>query len=327
MHAYERPELRPAIEIIREASLLAQEVRQTMAVSAMRKDDRTPVTVADYAVQAVVARALGREGSPVPLVAEESGAALRKPESAELMKIVVDVVRRRVPDASSQTVMDWIDRGTSECGERFWTLDPIDGTKGFLRGDHYAIALALIERGNVIAGIIGCPTLDADPVRATKGTGCLAVAASGAGAWVAPLAGGAWRRLAVSSTTKPEDAVVLQSFEGQHMDTSQADRILQGLGVSRPSVRMDSLAKFVVLAAGSGDLLWRLPTPDRPDYKESIWDQAAGHVMVEEAGGKVSDIDGRPLDFSCGKKLRNNRGVLASNGTLHQRFLDAVKAG
>ena len=89
---------------------------------------------------------------------------------------------------------------------------------------------------------------------------------------------------------------------------------------------MDSQAKYAILAAGQGDLMLRLLSPDRPYYREKIWDQAAGSLVLEEAGGRISDLDGKALDFTTGRELKNNRGVLASNGKLHTAALQAIKA-
>jgi 3'(2'), 5'-bisphosphate nucleotidase len=88
---------------------------------------------------------------------------------------------------------------------------------------------------------------------------------------------------------------------------------------------MDSQAKYAVLAAGGADVLVRLMSPSRPDYKEMIWDQAAGSIVIEEAGGRVSDLDGRALDFSHGRRLERNRGILATNGRLHDTVLKALR--
>jgi len=87
---------------------------------------------------------------------------------------------------------------------------------------------------------------------------------------------------------------------------------------------MDSQAKYAVLAAGAGELLFRLLSAAKPDYRERIWDQAAGSIVVEEAGGKVTDLDGKTLDFSRGRTLAANRGVVASNGLLHDAALAAL---
>ncbi len=79
-----------------------------------------------------------------------------------------------------------------------------------------------------------------------------------------------------------------------------------------------------MLAAGGGEVLLRLLSPKRPDYKEKIWDQAAGSIVVEEAGGRVTDLDGNALDFTRGKSLERNRGICATNGLLHDRVLTAL---
>jgi 3'(2'), 5'-bisphosphate nucleotidase len=86
---------------------------------------------------------------------------------------------------------------------------------------------------------------------------------------------------------------------------------------------MDSQAKHVLLAAGTAELLLRFPP--HPGYHEAIWDQAAGSLLVQEAGGQVSDIEGRPLDFTTGRRLLRNKGLIASNGLLHEAAVDALR--
>jgi 3'(2'), 5'-bisphosphate nucleotidase len=103
------------------------------------------------------------------------------------------------------------------------------------------------------------------------------------------------------------------------------EALLSGLGINTPPLLMDSQAKYLTLAAGTGDLIFRLISPDRPDYREWIWDQAAGSLLVTEAGGRVSDLAGAGLDFSRGRRLVGNRGVLASNGRLHPAALQALQ--
>jgi 3'(2'), 5'-bisphosphate nucleotidase len=321
---YDDPEVRPVIEAIRQAGRLSRQIRDGL-VEAIKKADRSPVTVADFAVQCVIARFL-QSHSRLPLVAEEAGEFLRSAEAKPVLDLVTDYVRRQVPDAGAERIVEWIDRGTAEPSGRFWTLDPIDGTKGFLRGNHYAIALALIEEGAVTLGVIGCPTLDVrDPSR-IDAAGTLAIAARGRGAWRSSLDDPSqpWQRMEVSLTADLGEATVLQSLEAGHTDQSGLGAVMQRLGIQRPAIRMDSLGKYVVLAAGAGEVFCRVPTPDRPNYKEKIWDQAGGAILIAEAGGRVSDIDGKPLDFSTGRSLQHNRGVLATNGRLHEPFLAAL---
>lgn len=322
----ETPEATFACKAVRRATQLARQVQSEMVTPALTKGDRSPVTVADFAVQAVVAKLLNEALPEATLVGEEDAAELRTPAEAASLEQVTHFVKTIYPDTNSQQVCDWIDLGAAEPTSRFWTLDPIDGTKGFLRGGHYAVALALIVDGRVELGVLGCPHLTDGWKDEIGGPGSVIVAARGQGAWTAAIEGGEWTKLSVSDRSKSADARMLRSFESGHTNTGQMGELVESLGTTADPVLMDSQAKYAVLASGAGDLLMRLLSSKQPDYREKIWDQAAGSIVVEEAGGKVSDLEGRPLDFSHGRTLATNRGVLASNGQLHDAALAALKS-
>jgi 3'(2'), 5'-bisphosphate nucleotidase len=277
------------------------------------------VTVADFASQAVVGGMMQELFPQESLVAEESSRAL----SGDRLMQVVEAVRSLVPEATEDAARRWIDRGGEPEG-RFWTLDPLDGTKGFLRDGQYAVALALVVGGKVVVGAIACPKLGLPTCRSSPEEGSVAVAVRGEGAFAAPLGSDAFVRLRVSPRREAREARLLRSFEAEHTDVTKLDRIAALLSVREPPVRLDSQAKSLLLAAGEGELIFRLLSPRRPDYEERIWDQAAGAILVEEAGGRVTDLSGTPLDFSAGRTLARNLGILASNGLLHDAALDAV---
>jgi 3'(2'), 5'-bisphosphate nucleotidase len=88
---------------------------------------------------------------------------------------------------------------------------------------------------------------------------------------------------------------------------------------------MDSQAKYGIVARGEATIYLRVPSPSEKDYREKIWDHAAGSIIAEEAGGKVTDVLGRPLDFSCGAKMKKNQGVIVTNGILHDVVLEALR--
>lgn len=328
MMNWQDPEVSFALEVTRNATLLAGRVKAEMAQMNLTKGDLSPVTVGDFASQAYVAHALERVFANDLLVGEESAAALRAPEGAEMLGVITRFVAELAPGATEARVCDWIDRGNADGGARFWTLDPIDGTKGYLRGGQYAVALALIENGKVKLGALGCPHLGRDSRPGEDAQGAVFLARRGGGAWSLPLHADntAPERMTVSALDTPSRARMMRSFEDSHTNAAQVDAIAAELGIAVEPVRMDSQAKFAVLAAGGAELLLRLLSPSRPDYKEKIWDQAAGAVLLEEAGGQVTDLAGRPLDFSQGRMLLANTGVFASNGRLHQTGLDAIAA-
>ncbi len=325
------PEIKFAIQTASRGTQLVRQVQAELVTPALTKEDRSPVTVADFACQAFVAHLLA-EGFPEELlVAEESSSALQEPGAERNLALVTSFVQRAIAPApsrqiSAQQVCAWIDRGQTNQAGRFWTLDPIDGTKGFLRGDQYAIALALVQNGVVQIGALGCPNLVNADTPDLAGPGSLVIAVRGQGTWCAALNSlEDWRQLHVSKRSNPAEARLLRSFELGHTNVDQIGLFAQAMGTQAKPVLMDSQAKYAVLAAGTGDLLLRLLSASMPDYKEKIWDHAAGSLVLQEAGGLISDLDGKPLDFTTGRSLLHNRGVLASNGTLHAPALAALK--
>lgn len=322
------PEIKFALHAVQQATRLVSQIQAEMVSAALTKVDRSPVTVADFASQALVAYLLNGAFPGDPLVAEEDATALRAPEERATLERVAHFTSRFMADSSPDAICAWIDRGGSQPARRFWTLDPIDGTKGFLRGDQYAVALALIEAGQVQVGVLGCPNLTGAYQAAPGGGGSLVVAERMRGAWVRSLNGQqeAFEQLQVSDLKEPAQARLLRSFEPAHTNVDQIDLVAQALNTVADPVRMDSQAKYAVLAAGRGELYLRLLSPQKPQYREKIWDHAAGSLIVEEAGGWVTDLDGKPLDFTVGRMLAENRGILASNGHLHPAALEALRA-
>jgi 3'(2'), 5'-bisphosphate nucleotidase len=320
-------EVQFAVEAVRQAAQLVKMIQREMVTPALTKEDRSPVTIADYASQALVSHLLDTTFPADALVGEEDATALRQPGAEEALEQVTNFVRDAVHSADAQRVLSWIDRGGGKPASRFWTLDPIDGTKGFLRSDQYAVALALLVNGTVQVGVLGCPNLIDGWKPDFSGQGSLLIAVKGEGTWVMPMDGnlGNSVRLSVSTQSTSEQARILRSFESGHTNVDQIEKFAEILGIRAEPVRMDSQAKYAVLAAGQGELILRLLSPKAPDYREKIWDQAAGSLVVEEAGGKVTDLAGKPFDFTQGRVLANNRGVLASNGALHHSALESLR--
>lgn len=318
-----------ALRAVQQAASLAAEIQREMVSEALTKDDRSPVTVADFAAQAVVGYLLEKTFPGALLVGEEASAVLRSPDERSTLDKITAFMQRIIPGVGAEEVCDLIDRGVDEPGDNYWTLDPIDGTKGFLRRAQYATALAYVENGAVQLGALGCPNIRPDLREHIGGEGSLLIAQRGGGSWISTLNGkiskGNFSRLSVSDRSDPARARLMRSFESGHTNTTLIDEFQQELGGKADPVRMDSQVKYALLASGEGEIYLRLLSPDRLDYREKIWDQAAGSIVVEEAGGVVTDLDGKILDFSRGRTLKDNRGVCATNGILHEEALKALK--
>lgn len=335
---------------VQRATLLTKDVFHSHAKGTLNKSDASPVTIGDFGAQALIISALAHAFPNDEIVAEEEAKDLR--ENADLKATVWDLVKdARLSDDSAQktlggdvqsadAMLEIIDKGASKGGNsgRIWALDPIDGTKGFLRGGQYAVCLALMVDGDVKVGVLGCPNLPVDdsvPLTEdlganaddTEGKGVLFSAVLGQGATSRPLSKAGLqkeKKISMSNVTNLADATFCESVEAGHSSHGDQADIAKKLGITKASVRMDSQAKYGSIARGAGEVYLRLPV--KKDYQEKIWDHAAGDLIVREAGGEVTDVQGNRLDFGVGRTLAKNKGVVAAPKAVHKEVLDAVKS-
>ena len=227
--------------LVREANALVLAIYQS-AFAVNAKADASPVTEADVQAEALITTGLRRLAPDIPLVAEEAVAAAGC-----------------VPD----------------CGERFWLVDPLDGTREFVsRNGEFTVNVALIEHGEPVLGVVGVPV-----------QGRVYAGARGQGAWVEE--GGQGRRAIGCRTVPAAGATVVASRS--HGD----ERALQGFLAGRQVagiVQAGSSLKLCLIAAGEADLY--------PRHSRTMeWDIAAGHAVLSAAGGAVLDLDGLPLRY------------------------------
>ncbi|XP_038989453.1 SAL1 phosphatase-like [Phoenix dactylifera] len=337
--SYEK-ELAAAKKAASVAARLCQTVQKALVQSDVQsKSDKSPVTVADYGSQALVSLVLKTElpSESFSLVAEEDSGDLRKDGAQETLRRITELVNNTLSidgtyniTLSEEDVLVAIDSGKSEGGPngRHWVLDPIDGTKGFLRGDQYAIALALLDGGRVVLGVLACPNLPLtsiaipDEHSLQKQVGCLFSAKIGDGAFMQSLNGSSPTKIHVSAIENSEDASFFESFEAAHSMHDLSSVIAEKLGVRAPPVRIDSQAKYGALARGDGAIYLRFP---HKGYREKIWDHAAGYIVVTEAGGVATDAAGNNLDFSKGRYLDLDTGIIVTNKKLMPALLKAVQ--
>ncbi|KAG7665658.1 MET22 [[Candida] subhashii] len=353
-HPYAK-ELEIATLAVKRASLLTKGLSDSIqslqkSGNTITKDDKSPVTVGDFASQAIVNYAIGRNFPEDEIVGEEDSESLQAEDGAEISSKILQLIKDVQSETSSYNgklgqledinqVYESIDKGNSQGGSkgRFWALDPIDGTKGFLRGDQFAVCLALIEDGKVVLGVIGCPNLSETIIANDKHSGIvggLYSAIKGVGAYYTPLFTSQefipldkQKRISMTDNTTPETLKVVEGVEKGHSSHSTQAQIKEKLGfnpntVSQQTLNLDSQVKYCVLASGQADIYLRLPVSDT--YREKIWDHAAGNVLIYESGGQVGDITGKPLDFGTGRTL-NSKGVIAGNKQIFDKVINAVQ--
>ncbi|KAL7249528.1 hypothetical protein ACSBR1_011679 [Camellia fascicularis] len=365
-------ELDVAVRAVHLACFLCQRVQEglvsTNSDHVKSKDDDSPVTVADWSVQAMVSWMLSEYfGSQnVSIVAEEDVKTLSKGDSADLLDAVVSTVNECLAEAprfglkrpnktiGNSQVLEAISRCNSSGGPtgRHWALDPVDGTLGFVRGDQYAVALALIDNGRVVLGVLGCPNYPMRkewlnihhqhyrsmskslPSPHSWEEGCVMYASRGSDeAWMQPLIRGdekfEWPNFAklirVSSIDDPALATFCEPVEKTNSNHSFTAGLAHSVGLRKQPLRVHSMVKYAAIARGDAEIYMKFA---RAGYKEKIWDHAAGVLIVQEAGGVVTDAGGRPLDFSKGVYLEGlDRGIIACSGdALHDKIIGAIFA-
>ncbi len=233
-------------------------------VNVERKQDRSPVTEADRAAEALIAERIAETTPGVPLIAEES------------------VEEGNIPAV----------------GRVFFLVDPLDGTREFVRGgDDFTVNIGLIRDGRPVMGVIFAPA-----------TGALYGGVVGEGAWRARLADGAIvDRAAIHTRPPPAELDVVASRSHR---TPETDAFIARYPVAR-LVAAGSSLKFCVVAAGEADLYPRLGTTMQ-------WDTAAGDAILTAAGGKVVTLEGDPLPYgptdAPGGEAYRNPWFVASGG-------------
>lgn len=354
-HPYAK-ELKIASLAVKRASVLTKGLSDSIVELSKSgtqiKNDKSPVTVGDYASQALINKAIKLNFPNDNIVGEEDSLSLKdgSEEANALSKRILDLLSEtqqkteKSSDALGELkdlkeVYESIDFGNYEGGSegRFWALDPIDGTKGFLRGDQFAVCLALIEDGKVVLGVIGCPNLPEHIVLNDKQSGTkggLFSAVKGVGSFYTPLFETDefvplkdQEKIKMTSETSSATLKVVEGVEKGHSSHSTQSQIKLKLGfsedtVAQQTINLDSQVKYCVLAKGQADIYLRLPVSDT--YREKIWDHAAGNILIYESGGQVGDIGGQELDFGKGRQL-NSKGVIAANKAIFPKVIEAVK--
>ncbi|ODV87643.1 hypothetical protein CANARDRAFT_25891 [[Candida] arabinofermentans NRRL YB-2248] len=326
---------------VKRASILTQKIcDEHLNNKGISKSDSSPVTIGDFGAQAIIINSILNNFKNDEVVGEEDSELIKKQEGLKdvIFKHVeyvqnVDFENSKILSdlKTSDELCESIDKGNSLGGKngRIWALDPIDGTKGFLRGDQYAICLALMVDGIVQVGVIGCPNLPHDINDPNSKKGGLFTSVRGVGSFfqdldqdlIYPFTNS--EKIQLNNNADFNIARVVEGVEKGHSSHDLQSLIKQNLNIKSKSVNLDSQVKYCAVSKGDAEIYLRLPKDLK--YREKIWDHAAGYLLIIEAGGVVSDIYGNDLDFGFGRTL-NSQGVIASTKTLHAGIIKAIKS-
>ncbi|KAI4840260.1 3',5'-bisphosphate nucleotidase [Aureobasidium sp. EXF-8845] len=330
---------------VQRASLLTKRILADLDKGALDKSDRTPVTIGDFGAQALMIAAIHHNFPEDSFIGEETATALR--ENEQLRNRVWDLVstttlQDKVSDdrlgsiASAEEMMDTIDLGNHPGGRegRIWILDPIDGTATFMRNQQYAVCLALIVDGEQKVGVIGCPNLNLSTGKISEenadnaGNGQMLSAIKGRGAIIRPLGRGGLqsskpinRREDITANSAALDFV--ESGNSKSVDLEFHRKVAERLGAPWPGTDMwSSQMRYIAMAVGGGDIMLRFYS--KKGHKSYLWDHAGGFLIFEESGGKVTDLDGKPIDFGAGRRFENNSEMVAAPEKAQSRILQLV---
>ncbi|KAK5662372.1 hypothetical protein OQA88_8282 [Cercophora sp. LCS_1] len=343
-----------ALHSVLRASLLTRRVLSSSLSrrrnSQITKSDTSPVTVADFAVQALLISAIHAAYPLDAFVGEEDASELRS--DPELLRQVWELIQSvsetdtsglALPQ-SEEEVCELIDLGGGGRGGRegrFWALDPIDGTAAFIRGEQFAISLALVEDGEEVVGVLGCPNLgledavcgrvreeDVDAV----GCGVVLSAVRGQGAWVRGVGAdgevqGANQVVRTGKKgVKLEDLHFLDSSLSPATLSERVEELAGFAGAQYPGTEMySSHMRYAASILGGKECVQvRFPASRRPPW--CLWDHAGSQLIYTESGGKITDLRGRKFDFGRGRDLAGNYGMIAADESVHGEILELVTA-
>ncbi|KAK6852449.1 3'-5'-bisphosphate nucleotidase [Apiospora arundinis] len=342
-------ELRTAFAVIRQAAKLSQAVISAEDKGVIEKDDLSPVTVADFAIQALLTATIHGAFPNDRFVGEETSADLRA--NPVLLERVWALLRRldddvaqgscKIPESPDQAceMIDWCGSGVPGGPEsgRVWVFDPIDGTKTFVQGQAYAINVALLEGGKQVLSAVGCPTLPADPqghfsndTVDPTGRGSLISAVRGYGTFVRPLFGSP-EELEGHRIQPQPDTASLAGLRGVTCFKTLAsgvddchELIMTKLGIEFPgSDLLGWVPRWVTLGLGVANVtVWVYKKRERHG---KLWDHAGAMLLFEEVGGKITDIDGKDIDLTVGRIMSANCGFVAAPKNVHSEVLKAVQ--
>lgn len=326
-----------AEEAVLRASILTKQVQST--VDYISKGDNSPVTVADYAAQAIIIGILRQAFPDDNFLGEEDSKALRADRRLcnEVWKLVQSASTSSTLHATCvDEMLDWIDlggRGQGGDGRRTWIMDPIDGTATFLKGQQYAVSLSLVEHGREVIGVLGCPNISTNMTQISEnnvdriGFGIMLTAIRNLGATVRTMSSKGLDEpypMRFREACNSDKLHIVDSIACQVTRHDATAKLARRFNSTFPETELwSSHIRYASLIIGGANALFWVPAA--PTSKMHIWDHAGSQLIFSELGGKVTDLDGKPLDFGAGRDLNRNRGLVVARDEIHHDLLVAMR--
>ncbi|MFX0017353.1 MAG: inositol monophosphatase family protein [Promethearchaeota archaeon] len=296
-------ELDLAAELVKTATDITEWFR-AKGFKSFQKEDQSPVTLADYASQLFIVKKLREKFPNDQIIAEESF-------SSYIDNNVQKIIKRCYRSLELDLIEDFerILNYRGPYSPRQWTVDPIDGTKGFQKNLSYAVGIGFMINSELIAAAIGVPNYN------EKGR-ALFIAEKNQGTRASY---GEEDFISVSVTDK-KNIKKAKMCHSLHYDEPWVTEFAHAAEINN-FIQIDSMAKFCMVADGTADLYIKPMDKNR----SFSWDFLPGMLMVNEAGGIVSDLKGNNIKFNNEKCIITAPGLVASNGNLHEEILKYLK--
>ncbi|OAA43289.1 Inositol monophosphatase [Metarhizium rileyi] len=328
-------ELGIAQSAVIQAARLTKRVQSS--VTKVSKADASPVTAADLAAQALLISILHAEFPEDRFVGEEDAGVLGEDKGLREKVHELYAAARQGSSTEEDEMLDLMDmgRGTGGRKGRFWVMDPVDGTATFLTGEQYAVSLALLEDGREVLAAVVYPNVRLDHGGRisegsvdTVGLGVMLSAVRGKGARITWLdtVDGPYETVPLPGL-KPSDRGNLHVVDC-HRNRASHRRVVaavcEKLGATFPGTDVwSSHVRYASLIVGGGDFMVRIPSGR--DAWSCIWDHAGAQLIYREVGGRITDLDGREVDFARGRYLSGNRGLVLARQGIHDEILRVAR--
>lgn len=296
-------ELSVAVNLVKKAAEITEWFRNK-GFKSFLKADQSPVTLADFASQIFIVSELKNHFSDDEIIAEEENTDFIGKRAENSVKQCFNELNI----SGLENVKDFI-KYRGKTSERQWTVDPIDGTIGFQKGLFYAVGVGLMVNSVPKVCAIAVPNYSGKSI-------AIFSAEQGHGTYVS-YNNNSFIPIKVSQKNNLKDFRLCHSL---HYDKPWILKFARKIGINN-FIQMDSMVKFAMVADGSADLYIK-PI----DMEHSFtWDFLPGDLIVREAGGKVTDLDGTPIRFKQDNCIFTKPGIISSNGVIHKEILRLIK--